>query len=796
MPPTVLNIFFTPKLLSGHTKGVLSVSWCPKDSDLLVSCGKDNRTLVWNAVTGEVVGDLHTSSNWSFDVQWCTGNPDLIGVASFDGKVTVHSLMASAGPGSSQEDEPLSPVQHQPSHNDDPFDPFTNLIANQPRLPEPQESVFVLTRPPKWLRRPGAACWGFGGKLVNFNSQKPASPQHQDFSKYVSIRSMVTENAFLLRAANLFNTIQQDHGEVFHQLCKYLVDTTDKADKDREVLKFLDAKFSGDAKLLASFFGTVDSKSGPSSSVLENVMRKLKISDHKEKSATVASNVGHTAEDANHGIFTNGNAGGDFLDGDHAPTVASAAASFPQSPFQLYPAAKPTDSKDDLEIDSAITKATLIGDFKTAVSICLATDRLSDAIMLAVSGGEALLARTQKAYFEKMAEKKSYARLLQGVCSQNMRDIVENVVLDVQGDNWKDVMAYLFTHGINDPDFKFLLSTLGSRLEHGILIPGQKPSKAADALRDAREKRSLAAVLCYITAGDLEKVVGIWSGKLAEEEKLIKTKTGISSHSAHILALQSLIEKVTISRKAMNFEDLALQDPSNTTDFTLSALYDLYTEYAGLLAQQGKINYAWSVLELIPVTYRQHGYSETADSLSILKDKLYRSGALSVQASFEPAFPFESIDYISIKQAADQAAAYAVEQARMAQQQQFVQQQQPHKPFYPAHNGYAGGNAFTQPNGGYPGGNQNGISQQPTYSSQYPAYQPQRPNNNPYEDQWKNNNNNYPTSNGSSGLSPSISNGNFNHSGYPNNIQYPNHIPNSVPQEPELPPAPTRHRKF
>ncbi len=34
--------------LSGHTRGVLDLSWCPTDPTLLLSCGKDNRTLLWD----------------------------------------------------------------------------------------------------------------------------------------------------------------------------------------------------------------------------------------------------------------------------------------------------------------------------------------------------------------------------------------------------------------------------------------------------------------------------------------------------------------------------------------------------------------------------------------------------------------------------------------------------------------------------------------------------------------------------------------------------------------------------
>lgn len=46
------------KILTGHDKGVLSLSWCKQDADLLVSCGKDNRTLVWNPQSCEVIGEM------------------------------------------------------------------------------------------------------------------------------------------------------------------------------------------------------------------------------------------------------------------------------------------------------------------------------------------------------------------------------------------------------------------------------------------------------------------------------------------------------------------------------------------------------------------------------------------------------------------------------------------------------------------------------------------------------------------------------------------------------------------
>ena len=85
------------KTLDSHRKGVLSVAWSSEDSDLLLSCGKDNRIICWNPNSnqegGEVLCELVDSNQWSFNVAWCPRNPALIAATSFDNRVSVYSLM-------------------------------------------------------------------------------------------------------------------------------------------------------------------------------------------------------------------------------------------------------------------------------------------------------------------------------------------------------------------------------------------------------------------------------------------------------------------------------------------------------------------------------------------------------------------------------------------------------------------------------------------------------------------------------------------------------------------------------
>ena len=55
------------RVLERHTRGVLGVSWCDKDSDLLMSCGKDNRIYCWNPNSnvpgGEIASEISSNND-------------------------------------------------------------------------------------------------------------------------------------------------------------------------------------------------------------------------------------------------------------------------------------------------------------------------------------------------------------------------------------------------------------------------------------------------------------------------------------------------------------------------------------------------------------------------------------------------------------------------------------------------------------------------------------------------------------------------------------------------------------
>lgn len=137
-------------LEGGHVGGVLSIDWCPHDDTLVVSCGDDNRTLLWDLYTlspiAEIPNDDSSSANHQsqqhqsndfyggglassqqkrFDVSWSPIRRGVVSTCSFDRKVQAHSVIGLAT---------------------------------------------MCGRPPKWMSPAGGVSCGFGGAVVSINN--------------------------------------------------------------------------------------------------------------------------------------------------------------------------------------------------------------------------------------------------------------------------------------------------------------------------------------------------------------------------------------------------------------------------------------------------------------------------------------------------------------------------------------------------------------------------------------------------------------------------------------------------
>lgn len=143
-----------------HQRGILGLTWCQKDQDLMVSCGKDNKIYCWNPNTelpeGEILSEVATTQHWYSDVQWCPRNPALIASSSLEGAVSVYSLFGG--------------TQQQVQTSNKIADSFPGM-DQMSQAPVPQQTTSItysdLKKAPKWMRKHSGV--SFGVSFLNFH---------------------------------------------------------------------------------------------------------------------------------------------------------------------------------------------------------------------------------------------------------------------------------------------------------------------------------------------------------------------------------------------------------------------------------------------------------------------------------------------------------------------------------------------------------------------------------------------------------------------------------------------------
>lgn len=529
------------KVLRGHESGVLSLSWCPQDNDLLLSCGKDNRTILWNPQTGQMYGDYPVVTNWTFQTRWNPRNPSMFATASFDGKLSIQTLQ-NTNPSTAQQE------QNQSADGED----FFSRAQTQP-----QASSFSLPKAPRWLERPVSVSFGFGGRII---SVKLADPGKSRASKVAITKFEVDSDVGA--ATNTFEEALQS-GNLDELCSSRAADAkTDEEKADWQVMRTLLQK--SPRQELVKHLGFDESTEAA------EALAKLGLEDKNDTTDELKSQVNGAAK--SHRRFESVFA--TDADGDFLSQLAATKGTTTNNPFQIF-------TGSESEVDKQITRLVMLGKFDKALDICLAEDRMSDAFMLAICGGERSIKKAQEAYFAKQGGGPNYLRLLASVVGKNLWDTVHNADLE----NWKEIMVTLCTFA-SETEFPDLCEALGDRLD-------AQTSYSPAARKDA--------AFCYLAGSKLEKVINIWIAELQQHEEE-GTASGIesSAFSLHAKALQDLIEKVTVFRQVVNFQDTEL---SKTSDWKLEALYNKYLEYADIVAAHGQLDAASKYLSLLPVQY-------------------------------------------------------------------------------------------------------------------------------------------------------------------------------------------------
>ncbi|GFZ02643.1 transducin family protein [Actinidia rufa] len=510
------------------------MSWCPSDSSYLLTCAKDNRTICWDVVSGEIVSELPAGTNWNFDVHWYPKIPGVISASSFDGKIGIYNIEGCSRVGIGDGDFGAASL-----------------------------------RAPKWYKRKAGVSFGFGGNLLSFHSKDAAAGVSE-----VYVHKLVTENSLVSRSSEFDAAIRNGERSSLRLLCDKKTQESESED-DRETWGFLKVMFDDDGtartKLLThlGFSLPIEAKDTVQADLSQEVSTvglEEKIAD---KGGSVVDREPATfLADNGEDFFNNlpspkaetpvSNSGYNLTVGDSVPSVEEMQQEIDGQVESADPA-----------FDDAVQRALVVGDYKGAVAQCISANKMADALVIAQVGGVSLWDSTRDQYL-KMSHS-PYLKVVSAMVNNDLMSLVNIRPLK----SWKETLALLCTFAQTE-EWTSLCDALASRLR--------------------AVGNTLAATLCYICAGNIDKTVEIWSRSLMTEHE----------GKSYVDLLQDIMEKTIVLALATGQKQFS------------ASLCKLVEKYAEILASQGDLTTAMEYLKLL-------GTDELSPELIVLRDRIAQS---------------------------------------------------------------------------------------------------------------------------------------------------------------------------
>jgi len=439
-----------------HQGGVMAMSWCSHDTELLLTTGKDSRTCVVSAATGDVLCEAPRGSNWNFDVQWSPAMVGVFSMASFEGRLSVHGLLASSSAS--------APSFSSASALADSFNiDASEFTASSPRMTS--GNVMDMVRPPQWLKRPVGCAFGFGGRVVQFS--KPNKTQ-------VSLTPTVTDPEMVRANHTLEEQLRSASPDDLRRYCEELA----KADSDPFAWEVLKMQFEVDARRkLIALLGLkppANKSSEPETAVglelCKPLAHRFVLKQEDSDETPLAEEPVGTPSAPPLSTLTEDDLSGPApwdMGDDAAPATENGwdeSIASGESQAKIESKVEAPSAKED--IDSVLRQAILIGDFEAAVSACIDAGRQADALMLAHCGGPKLWLTTQ----EKLLEDHSVPcmrRLFRTIVSPSPAPIDKVGQKDLESEEaWKEALAATVAYA-SATDLVQNCDVLGSRLMMG-----------------------------------------------------------------------------------------------------------------------------------------------------------------------------------------------------------------------------------------------------------------------------------------------------------------------------------------
>ncbi|XP_019891500.2 protein transport protein Sec31A isoform X3 [Musca domestica] len=519
------------KTMQIHQRGVLGMSWCPRDIDLMVSCGKDNRIYCWNPNTqsaeGEILSEVATTATWYSDVQWCPRNPALISSSSLDGNVSIYSLFGG--------------VQQQVQTSNKIADSFPGMDQFA-QAPIPQQAAPIvyqdLKYAPKWIKKPSGVTFGFGGKLVSFNNK----------TKTINISQVTTEPVLVERAQALEKSLEESN---FVDYCRKKAD--EMPDQNgRYLWYFIKANFERNPKeeILNLLGFNKEDTDGKFSKYLPEEDANQQSQDMDQLNNRMAQLTHSDSTDVECDQSTDGSTNSFMQQLDNNAIFDGIAASQKTVASDEELTKKPQFKIPSGEhADSLITEALLTGNLEAAVQLCLNSKRIPEAFIIASTAGIEFLTKTQNRYLQE--QQSELSNVISALVTRDWMDFVTRCTID----SWKEALVAALRH--SERKLVDICEKLGDRLLN-------ESVSSLDYIRNA--------MLCYICAGNIDKLVTAWYS-------LKQLENNNPNYKLSTTELQELAEVVMLMNKSLEEQGIAVELNTKVADFI--------KEYGGLLVAQG-----------------------------------------------------------------------------------------------------------------------------------------------------------------------------------------------------------------
>ncbi|URE36710.1 transport protein [Musa troglodytarum] len=539
--------------------GVIAMSWCPYDSSFLLTCAKDNRTICWDTISGEVVCELPASTNWNFDVHWYPKTPGVISASSFDVKVGIYNIEVLHV----CHVLPVATITFVLYHDYCTARQWPNTIV----------VMFIVH--------------------CHIGQNAPGVPPS---SSEVYVHDLITEQSLVSRSTEFEAAMQNGEKASLCAFCEKKSHDSILED-DKETWGFLKIMFEEEGtartKLLCHLGFTIPDESSDNTS--DNLGKLLDKTLDLDNSSLVEGEASLFAIDNGEEFFNKPQISEDIL--------ADEDSVVPNGKEVHKELEEPTGTSDPA-VDDSIQRALVVGDYKGAVLQCIAANRMADALVIAHAGGPSLWESTRNQYLKNSLT--PYLKVVSAMVSNDLMTLVNTRPLN----SWKETLALLCTT-IEISIVKLIIIEFfdeDSLIEENSLIEESYTAKNITKFAQKEEwpvlcdslasrlmtvGNTLAATVCYICAGNIDRTVEIWSRSLKPD----------CEGRTYVDLLQDLMEKTIILTLATGHKRFS------------ASLSKLVENYAELLANQGLLTTAMEYLKLL-------GSEEPSHELAILRDRI------------------------------------------------------------------------------------------------------------------------------------------------------------------------------